>query len=407
MHLHRRAGFAATWAEIKRDLKTGPRPASNGSLAGTSRAGGVDDFEATANVTRRHGRGLRRHQPAQGLVDLPDARLARSPGRAPDPHVARSLRDRRVEGRRTSRSMRQQNETFRRLAKAPFGELLNASLREPALLLYLDAPSNRKDHPNENLARELMELFTLGIGHFAEADVKEAARAPHWLDCRRRRCFARFHRDTTVARKLFSVARGAWAAPDLLAILRDQRATAVRLARRLCGLFMGEGVVDKPATMLLADDLIAHRLDVGHAVETILRSRAFFASDNIRSRVVGPVEFVIGVCHAFVPAPSMPSTLLLADWTARLGQQLVRAPQRRRLARRPGVADPAITGRTGQFCRGPRGRPPHRPAGADSMPAQLPLSRNSEPPQAPFAMPLRDYTWGSTFANLMPPTSTN
>ena len=44
-------------------------------------------------------------------------------------------------------------------------------------MLYLDAPSNRKDHPNENLARELMELFTLGIGNFTEADVKEAARA--------------------------------------------------------------------------------------------------------------------------------------------------------------------------------------------------------------------------------------
>ena len=73
--------------------------------------------------------------------------------------------------------MRRQNETFRRLARAPFGELLNASVREPALLLYLDAPSNRKDHPNENLARELMELFTFGIGNFTEADVKEAARA--------------------------------------------------------------------------------------------------------------------------------------------------------------------------------------------------------------------------------------
>ena len=73
--------------------------------------------------------------------------------------------------------MRRQNETVRRLARAPFGTLLGASIREPALLLYLDAPSNRKDHPNENLARELMELFTVGIGNYAEADVKEAARA--------------------------------------------------------------------------------------------------------------------------------------------------------------------------------------------------------------------------------------
>src|SRR5205085_11346189 len=65
----------------------------------------------------------------------------------------------------------------RKLARAPFAELLNASVREPALVTYLDAPANRKGHANENLARELMELFTLGIGQYSEADVKDAARA--------------------------------------------------------------------------------------------------------------------------------------------------------------------------------------------------------------------------------------
>ena len=74
-------------------------------------------------------------------------------------------------------AMRQQNETFRRLARAPFGELLNAAVRDPALLAWLDAPANRKGHANENLARELLELFTVGIGHYTEADVQEAARA--------------------------------------------------------------------------------------------------------------------------------------------------------------------------------------------------------------------------------------
>ena len=73
-------------------------------------------------------------------------------------------------------AMRKQNETFRRLARTPFGELLNASVRESALLVYLDASANRKGHPNENLGRELMELFTLGVGNCSEEDVKEAAR---------------------------------------------------------------------------------------------------------------------------------------------------------------------------------------------------------------------------------------
>src|SRR5260221_335990 len=65
----------------------------------------------------------------------------------------------------------------RMLRRGPFGELLRAMLRDAALLIWLDAPSNRKGHPNENLARELMELFTLGVGSYSEQDVKEAARA--------------------------------------------------------------------------------------------------------------------------------------------------------------------------------------------------------------------------------------
>src|SRR4051812_14164659 len=73
--------------------------------------------------------------------------------------------------------MWRQNELFRKCGRGPFGELLRAVVRDPALLVWLDAPSNRKGHPNENLARELLELFTLGIGHFTESDVKEAARA--------------------------------------------------------------------------------------------------------------------------------------------------------------------------------------------------------------------------------------
>ena len=73
--------------------------------------------------------------------------------------------------------MRHQNDTFRKHARAPFVAMLNASVREPALLNFLDAPANRKGHANENLARELMELFTLGVGHYSEQDVRESARA--------------------------------------------------------------------------------------------------------------------------------------------------------------------------------------------------------------------------------------
>src|SRR5262249_39667275 len=73
--------------------------------------------------------------------------------------------------------MRRQNDTLRRHAKGKFSDLLSASVREPALLLYHDALTNRNGHANENLGRELLELFTLGVGNYTETDVKEAARA--------------------------------------------------------------------------------------------------------------------------------------------------------------------------------------------------------------------------------------
>ncbi len=65
-------------------------------------------------------------------------------------------------------AMRRQNEIFRKHGRGPFGELLRAVVHDPALLIWLDAPANRKGQPNENLGRELMELFTLGVGNYTE-----------------------------------------------------------------------------------------------------------------------------------------------------------------------------------------------------------------------------------------------
>src|SRR5262245_56694354 len=183
VHLHRRAGFGATWQEIQRDLKDGPKASIDRLLQGKARSQGISEtFEKDAAAL------------ADAAVGSGDAVGSEGPERlkgwwvyrmlfGPDPlterlalmwhsHFATSnlkIND--------LAAMRRQNELFRKYARAPFADLLNAAVRDPALLLFLDAPDNRKGHPNENLARELMELFTLGIGHYTEQDVKEAARA--------------------------------------------------------------------------------------------------------------------------------------------------------------------------------------------------------------------------------------
>ena len=175
VRLHRRAGFAATWDEIRRDLADGPEPSIGRLLSGTSRDPGRAG-------TLREARG-RRGRPAAGDAGQLKAWWVYRMLFGPDPlgerlvlmwhnHFATS-----VEKVNDLGWMRRQNETFRRHARAPFGELLRAAVREPALLVWLDAQTNHKGKPNENLARELMELFTLGIGHYTEDDVKEAARA--------------------------------------------------------------------------------------------------------------------------------------------------------------------------------------------------------------------------------------
>ena len=78
---------------------------------------------------------------------------------------------------RSPQLMYGQNVLLRRHALGNFGALLHAIARDPAMVIYLDSASNRKGQPNENFAREVMELFTLGEGHYTENDVKEAARA--------------------------------------------------------------------------------------------------------------------------------------------------------------------------------------------------------------------------------------
>jgi hypothetical protein len=164
VHLHRRAGFGATWGEIERDLADGPHAAVEQLLAkGRERGdrGGTDDFPRLASII---GDAAVASNNANRLKAWWVFRMLFSPDGLTERlalmwhnHFATS--NLKVEN---LAAMRAQNETFRRLATAPFAELLRAMLHDPALLVWLDADRNVKGRPNENLARELLELFTLG-----------------------------------------------------------------------------------------------------------------------------------------------------------------------------------------------------------------------------------------------------
>ena len=120
--------------------------------------------------------------------------------------------------------------------------------------------------------------------------------------------------------------KGRWRGDDLLRIVLEHPATSRRLAWRLCEWLMGEKVVDAAALDALAAGLRGHNLHVGWAVETVLRSQAFFADGNLGKRVWGPVEYLVGVPRALECFDPPPSSLLLGEWAARLGQDLFYPP---------------------------------------------------------------------------------
>jgi uncharacterized protein (DUF1800 family) len=324
VHLHRRAGFAATRAELQRDLAEGPEASVGRLLEGRVRGPRDAEFERTAAAI------------GEAVVDSRDPERLKAWWlfrmlMGPDPlgerltfmwhdHFATS--NEKVDD---LAAMRRQNDLFRTQARTPFGALLEAAVRDPALLVWLDAPANRKGHPNENLARELLELFTLGIGNYTEDDVKETARALTGWTVSDGAFVANPAAHDPGEKTLFGeTAR--WHGSRLIGRLLDHPATAHRLAGRLCALFMGEGTIDPEGVEALAAGLRARGLDVGWAVATVLRSRAFFTAANVRSRVLGPVEFVVGAVRALECLDPPPSTLLLAGWVARMGQDLFYPP---------------------------------------------------------------------------------
>jgi uncharacterized protein (DUF1800 family) len=347
VHLHRRAGFAATWDEIERDLAEGPERAIERVVDPRSRvspkleSASDNNGASDENGSPPRRTALREFETMARTIG--DAAVASGNANrlkawwlyrmlySPDPlgerltllwhnHFATS--NRKVQDLAL---MREQNELLRQYARAPFGQLLRAVVKHPAMLVWLDADANRKGHPNENLARELLELFTLGIGHYTESDVQAAAAAlTGWAVVSGRFGFREARHDA--ADKTFLGRHGSLDGDALLQALLDHAATAERLAARVCSMFFGESVLNDADRHTLAEGLRANDLNIGWAVETVLRSQLFFSENNLGSRVAGPIEWTIGAVRALELIVPPPSTLLLGEWTTRMGQELFYPP---------------------------------------------------------------------------------
>jgi uncharacterized protein (DUF1800 family) len=170
-----------------------------------------------------------------------------------------------------------------------------------------------------------LELFTLGVGCFSERDVQAAARALTGRTVAQGHYVFRpeNHDDST---KTILGRTGQFDDAQLTQVLVAQPATAMRLAWRLCQAFLGENVADERAVGQLAHQLRDDQLHVGRSVDTILRSELFFSNRNLHSQIASPVSFVVGSVRALELFNPPPSTLVLAEWTRRIGQELFFPP---------------------------------------------------------------------------------
>ena len=221
--------------------------------------------------------------------------------------------------------MLQQNQLLRKHALGEFRPFLRDMGANPAMLLWLDSNQNVKGRANENYAREMMELFSLGVGHFSEKDVREAARAfTGWHTDEEQTTFA-FNKDEhDDGAKTVLGQTGKWTGDDLATIVVDRPECALFLAGKLYREFISE--TDPPRALLepLAKRFRASGGKIRDLVETMIRSRLFFSPHAFLQRIKSPVDFALGAVQAAWPGPASPAGLAFA--LEKMGQQLFAPP---------------------------------------------------------------------------------
>ena len=215
----------------------------------------------------------------------------------------------------------QQIDALRASAWGSFRDLVLAMAKDPAMLVWLDGESNGKEHPNENFARELMELFTCGIGNYTEADVLEAARAfTGWHREGNKFVFHADAHDVGVKRVLGR--RGKLDGGDVIDILLSLPATPRFLAKKLLR-FFAAGEPSDAAVAEAAAALERTRLNVKWFLRELFLSQYFFSPECYRTRIASPVEYAVGIVRSLgVRQP----TLDLVGTLAGMGQELLAPP---------------------------------------------------------------------------------
>ena len=226
---------------------------------------------------------------------------------------------------RSTKLMFQQNLTLRRHALGKFRPFLLDMSKDTAMLVWLDSNRNVKGAANENYAREVMELFSLGVGNYTEKDVQEAARA-----------FTGWHHDAEVTtfedvpalhddgEKTVLGQSGRFTGTDIVKVCCDQKACAKFLVGKLYAFLVSETPPPKGLLAPLEDRFRGSDYDIADLVKTMLGSRLFFSEHSYRKRVKWPVEYALGLVRSVVPGRIPLADVI--DPLAKMGQVLFAPP---------------------------------------------------------------------------------
>jgi len=224
---------------------------------------------------------------------------------------------------RDYRMMLRQNEMFRRHASGSFRDLLAGLLKDPGMLVYLDNGENVKEHPNENFGRELLELFTMGVGNYTERDIREAARAfTGWTnDVLEFKVDAERH---DVGQKTFLGRSGPFNGEDIIDIVLDQPVTAEFIAAKLYRYFVREEIAGS-----VRADLGGTFRQSGYAIKPLLKrillSRDFYSPASYATQIKGPVHLVVST-YRKMELEEIPTIPDFGRMTGSLGQMLFEPP---------------------------------------------------------------------------------
>ncbi len=315
-HLYRRAAFGASWDVLKAGVDSSPDvlvdelldyDAEDDPFNDTleSLTGFVDIKEPRAIQSWWLHRALNTDRPAQEKVALfwhdYFATNASKVGQG--------------------EFMHRQIEMFRAKGLGSFRELLIEVGRDPAMLVWLDGRDSKRGRPNENYAREIMELFTLGVGHYAEQDVRELSRcftgwsirdgAPHFNP-----------KEFDNGEKTLLGVKGKFNDEQAVDLLLKQPAAPRYLAKKLLVEFV-HPTPDESLVERLAAEIVKHEWRIKTVLRRVLNSRVFYSQYAYRSRIKSPMELALGLA---ITMGGKIKTDFVREQTNKMGQSLLYPP---------------------------------------------------------------------------------